>query len=313
MNVDLKPIEAFVHVMRSGSLTKAEDVTGISKATLSRHISRLEEDLGSQLLIRSSRRVTPTEAGRAYFLHCENLLSEVSGRMETARTDVQALTSGVSGTLSLLVDSQFGTSFLCHVAKVFLEVHPSLQCQFNIANRHSAPQIQDVDCYVCERPPDLPNLVGKLLGRLTYSLYASPDYLLKHGHPESPDQLAEHSSIVLKDAQDDAEVVLHSGGASRVVRHKESFTTNDHWVMKTFCTDGFGIALFPDFFTRPEVRQGSLVPVLPEWKPEPRRLYCAYQRQRYMGQKVRSFVDLMARCVADIDTFNNWVSMTPVR
>jgi DNA-binding transcriptional LysR family regulator len=81
-------------------------------------------------------------------------------------------------------------------------------------------------------------------------------------------------------------------------------------VRKTFCIDGLGIAPLPVFFAEPEVAQGVLVPVLPQWPPEARRLYCAYQRQRYMGQKLRAFVDLMARCVADIGRYNHYVGST---
>lgn len=313
MNIDLKSIEAFVHIMRSGSMTRAEHLTGISKATLSRHIARLEEELGTQLLLRNSRRVTATQAGHTYFAHCENLLTEVAGRLASAHTDVQELAAGVSGTLSVLSESQFGTTFVCSVVKLFLDTHPTLRCQLSVAHRADVPRLDDVDCYVCENPPDLPNLVGKLLGRLSYGLYASPQYLARRKMPLSPEQLDGHDAIVLQDAAMPTELLLSNGVDSHVFKQQQAFLTNDHWVMKTFCINGFGVALLPDFFCRPEVQQGVLVPVLPDWKTEPRRIYCTFQKQRYMGRKLRSFVDLMARCVADIDTFNSYVSTLPAR
>jgi DNA-binding transcriptional LysR family regulator len=110
-----------------------------------------------------------------------------------------------------------------------------------------------------------------------------------------------------------AQVLLLSGAASFAFGAEPAFETNDHWVMKTFCIDGLGIALLPVFFAGPEVAQGVLVPVLPQWQPEPRRIYCAYQRQRYMGQKLRAFVDLMARSVVDIDSFNHYVGSSAGR
>ncbi|MCR6474824.1 LysR family transcriptional regulator [Variovorax sp. ZS18.2.2] len=312
--IDLALVQAFVLVMQSGSLTKAESLSGVSKATLSRQLTRLEELLGAQLLMRSSRRVTATEAGRAFFARCEGLLDEVTGRLEAARTEIQEITAGVSGSLSLLSDTQFSTSFVCHVVKLFLESHPNVRCQLDVASRLNAPQIGDVDCYVCSEPPDAPNLVAKLLGRLNYGLYASPQYLERQGTPQAPDDLLNHRSIVMKEASGPSQVLLVSGASgSYAFRPEPTFETNDHWVMKTFCIDGFGIALLPAFFARPEVAQGVLVPVLLQWQPEPRRIYCAYQRQRYMGQKLRAFVDLMARCVVDIDSYNYYVGSSAAR
>src|ERR1700761_3444265 len=82
MALDIKLIEAFAVIVRTGSLTKAEALTGISKSTLSRHLQRLEEDLGVELIERSSRRVVPTEAGKAFYIRCESLLLEMGGRLE---------------------------------------------------------------------------------------------------------------------------------------------------------------------------------------------------------------------------------------
>ncbi|WP_418132652.1 LysR family transcriptional regulator [Variovorax sp. 375MFSha3.1] len=311
--IDLALVEAFVLIAHSGSLTKAESLSGVSKATLSRQLTRLEELLGAQLLLRSPRRISLTEAGRAFLVRGEGLLDEVKGRLEEASTEVHALTTGVSGSLSLLSDTQFSTSFVCHVVKLFLEEHPDVRCQLDVASGFHAPRIDDVDCYVCSEPPDAPNLVARLLGRLNYGLYASPQYLVRHGVPSSPDELVAHQSIVMKEPSERSQVLLVSGAASFAFGPEPAFETNDHWVMKTFCIDGLGIALLPAFFVRPELEQGVLVPVLPQWQPEPRRIYCAYQRQRYMGRKLRSFVDLMARCVVDIDSYNYYVGSSAAR
>jgi DNA-binding transcriptional LysR family regulator len=312
--IDLALVEAFVLVATSGSLTRAESLSGTSKATLSRQLVRLEELLGAQLLMRGSRRITLTEAGRAFFSRAEGLLDEVTGRLEAASTEIHELTTGVSGSLSLLSDTQFSTSFVCHVVKLFLESHPNVRCQLDVANGFHAARIADVDCYVCSESPDAPNLVAKLLGRLNYGLYASPQYLARHGTPSSPQELARHQSIVMKaPSSGGAQVLLVSGAQSFAFRPEPAFETNDHWVMKTFCIDGLGIALLPAFFVKPEVAQGVLAPVLPAWQPEPRRIYCAYQRQRYMGQKLRAFVDLMARCVVDIDSYNYYVGSSAAK
>jgi DNA-binding transcriptional LysR family regulator len=311
--IDIKLVESFVLLMKSGSLTRAEDLSGISKATLSRQIARLEETLGVQLLHRTARRLAPTEAGRAFQVRAEVLLAEVSARLEAAHTELQDLSGGVSGDLSILADTQFSTSFVCHVVRRFLERFPDVRCRLDVAGRDASPAIDAVDCYVCAEPPAHPNLVGKLLGSLAYGLYASPHYLAAHGAPRSPEELPRHKTIVLDEARGAACAcrLLHAQHAPFECRADSRVTANDYWVVKTFCIDGFGIALLPDFFTRPEVEAGVLRPVLPDWRPEPMRIWCAYQKQRYMGRKLRAFIDLMSESFQHIDSVGPYVGSRP--
>lgn len=312
MVTNLQQVESFVAVVRAGSLASAEVSSGISKATLSRHVSRLESEVGTQLLIRGSRRVQPTEAGRAFYAHSLALLDEVNGRLEAARTLVQNIDQGVSGTLSLLCDVHFGTTFGCHAVELFLTQYPNVRCELFIAGEQGAPAIDDVDCYICSAPPDRPNLVAKLLGRLGFGLFASPGYLLREHAPESPGDLMTCNAILLHNEGGNGRD-LHSSAGSHPYAPTEALLTNDYWVMKTLCIAGLGVALMPDFFARPEVKRGLLVPILPAWRPAPQPIYCTYQRQRYVGRKVRAFVDLLAHCIADIETFNIYVAAPPAK
>src|ERR1700755_163178 len=118
MPIDLKLVEAFHLLVRSGSMTQAESQSGQSKATLSRALSKLEQQLGAQLLSRTTRKLQLTEAGRAFHAHCETLLAEVSGRLEAAHSEVQQLHAGTAGMLRVLCDPQFSTTFVCHVTRL---------------------------------------------------------------------------------------------------------------------------------------------------------------------------------------------------
>lgn len=308
MEMELKLVEAFALIMRAGSLTKAETQTGMSKATLSRLLRKLEEDLGVQLLTRSPRKVIPTEAGRALHAHCEALLSDVSGRWESARHEVQEMATGSKGRLRILADNHFVTTFVSNITRQFLEKHPNIRCELDAAGREDSPRMEDVDCYVCAEAPDLPDVVGKLVGRLTYGLYASPTYLQNNGAPSSPKELTAHTSITLRKPEFATTPILHSDQESQPFVSRSMVSTNDYWVMKTFCVDGLGIALLPDFFVNPEVDCGSLIPVLPAWKPERRRVYVAYQRQRFTAKKLQEFISLLADNMADIRFTSNYVA-----
>lgn len=126
-------------------------------------------------------------------------------------------------------------------------------------------------------------------------------YLAHETAPEAPEDLVLHRAIIIEGEDEDA-VGLHSGQVMRPYAPTAALLTNDCWVMKTFCLDGIGIAFMPEFFVRPEVIRGGLVPVLPAWHVAPRRVHCAYRRKRYVGRKLRAFVDLMVRSIADIDS-----------
>lgn len=126
----MKLVEAFALIVRMGSLTKAEAHSGTSKATLSRHLQQLEAQLGVQLLVRTSRRVVPTEAGRSFHAHCDALLSAVSARLQAASKEVLEMNSGSRGRLCVLADNQFTTTFVSHVMRVFLESYPNVELSF---------------------------------------------------------------------------------------------------------------------------------------------------------------------------------------
>lgn len=309
--MEIKVVEAFALIMRVGSITRAQSETGIPKSTLSRLVRNLEEDLGVQLLVRSSRKLVPTEAGRVLYGHCETLLSQVRGRWEAARQEVQDIGSASKGRLCVLTDNHFATTFLCHVTRVFLSKYPDVLCELDAAGRADSPRMEDVDCYVCAEPPDLPDVIAKVVGRLTYGLFASPAYLLRHGHPYTPADLSRHTSIGLRKSEFGEATILYSDQTSHPYSCSSAIMTNDYWVMKTSCVDGLGIALLPDFFVQPELNEGSLAPVLPAWKPMRKRIFCAYHRHRFVTKKLQGFIDLLTDSMQEIDSVNMHTAMVP--
>ena len=308
MNIELKLVEAFASIVRAGSLTKAEAQTGVAKATLSRSLQRLEDELGVQLLIRSARKIVPTEAGLALYSHCEALLADLSGRWAAARHEVQELVQGGQGRLKVLSDNQFTTTFVCHVVKLFLEGHPTILCELDVAERADSPKLDEVDCYVCGAAPNVPDVIAKPVGQLSFGLYASPQYVASHGLPVTPKELTAHDSIVLRQSEFSERVMLHSRETSQKYISRIAVRTNDYWLMKTFCLNGLGIALLPDFFVQPEVKSGGLVAILPDWQSEKKKIYCVYQRNRYGSKKLRAFLNLLTESMSDINRLNNYTA-----
>jgi DNA-binding transcriptional LysR family regulator len=304
---DLKLIEAFVLVMKHGTLAEAESKSNVPKATLSRHLLKLEEALGTQLFLRTGRRPVATQAAHTLFVHCVRLLADLNTGLDEAKAVVQAISDGIRGELTVATTSHFSTSFVSQVQGRYLQRHPGMVCNLYVVPDPTASFADDVDCYICSSPPDHPNLVTRLMGHLSYRLFASPAYLVKHGLPQSPDDLAKHRGIILKQPPKETALALHANGESFTCRFDKAASTNDYWVMKSMAVDGNGIALLPDYFTRPEVATGMLSPVLPAWSATPVPVYCAYQKQRYMAKKLRAFIDLAIGSFAKIDSLQYYI------
>lgn len=305
--LDLRLVETFVLLMDAGSLTRAEALSGIPKATLSRQLAKLEHELGTQLFLRSNRRMAPTEAAKTFLLHGRQVLDEVSAGLDQARVAVQNLAEGIAGDVRVLTSNYFSTSFVCQVMRAFAQRHPQVRCHVELVGDRLEALPEAVDCYVCTHLPSQANVVAKRLGRLNYHLFASPRYLRQHGMPTHPRELHRHQAILLDEPGADPVWHLMAREGNYDLAPAQPTTTNDPWVLKTFAIDGFGIALLPDYFCRPEQEAGSLVPVLPEWRPKPMPVFCVYPKQRYLGKKLRALLDVMDECFTRIDTLQYYV------
>jgi DNA-binding transcriptional LysR family regulator len=305
---DLKLIEAFVLAMRHGSLSAAETHSGIPKATLSRLISRLEESLGVQLFQRSARRAVPTEAGRQFYVHSQRLLDSVNAEFEEAKAVVQNLADGNSGELSIVTVSCLSSSYVTHILSRYMELHPAVVCRLDIVCDPTPTRADNVDCYVSTAPPADPNLTTFLLGKLKCRLFASPAYVKKFGMPRAPSDLIHHKCLVLQRNLSDVTIRLTSYDQIVECEIPVGGSTNDYWIMKTMAIDGYGVAALPDFFARPEVEAGTLLPVLAEWEAPALPVYCAYPKRRLLGRKVSGLIDLMIESFEQIGVIHFYVA-----
>lgn len=298
---DLKIIEAFMLVMRNGSLTAAENASGIPKATLSRHIARLEASLGAQLFVRSTRRPMPTEAARDFYINCIRLLENMNVGLEEAGAAVRDFSDGARGNLTIVATSHLSTSYVGHILRRYNCQYPNVTCHVDLVNDLSTSLGDDIDCYVCTSPRDDLDLVARLLGRLRYRLFASKEYLQACGEPITPAQLCQHRALVLGHQRGDFALRSDLTGKEEHCQLQVAASSNDYWVVKTMALLGHGIAMLPEFFAHNETEGRLLQPVLPEWQGPAVPVYCMYHRQRYMGRKLRAFIDLMVESFDQIE------------
>ncbi len=304
---DLKMVEAFVLVMRHGSLTAAENASGVPKATLRRHLLRLEASLGVQLFVRAAGKPVPTEAARDFYTNCTQLLDELRAGLERAGLAARELGGGERGHLSIVATSHLSTSYVNHVLRHYMQTHPDVVCHVDLVSDSSAAIADDIDCYVCSVPRTDLDLAARLLGQLRYRLYASREYVDACGEPMTPAELTRHKLLVQDDQR--GELTLRTGGGTWQAQRQLDIaaSSNDLWVVKTMALRHHGVALLPEFFVHGEVQAGSLQPVLPHWEAPSLPVYCMYPRQRFMNRKLRAFIDMMVDSFHQIESCNYYL------
>ncbi|WP_454740431.1 LysR family transcriptional regulator [Cupriavidus necator] len=300
--IDLKMVEAFALVMRHGSLTSAENASGVPKATLRRHLMRLESTLGVQLFVRTAGKPVPTEAARDFYANCTRLLGELQAGLEQASLAARELGGGERGHLSIVATSHLSTSYVNHVLRRYVQTHPEVVCHVDLVSDSSAAIGDDIDCYVCSVPRTDLELAARLLGRLTYRLYASEAYVDAHGAPATPGDLARHKLLVQDEQRGEISLRTGDGAWQALGQLKIAASSNDLWVVKTMAARDHGIALLPKFFVHGEVAAGSLQPILPQWEAPSLPVYCMYPRQRFMNRKLRAFIDMMVDSFGKIES-----------
>lgn len=305
---DLKLIEAFVFAMRYGSLSAAEAHSGVPKATLSRLIARLEESLGAELLLRSARGTVPTEAGRQFYERAQRMLDAVTAEYEAAAAEVQNLASDVCGELRIATPSYLSSSFVTYVASRYMQRHPNIVCRLTLVSDPVTEVSRDIDCYVASTPPVAQHMTSQLLGTLRLRLFASPGYLERHGAPSVPADLARHKALILKRHAPNVALQLSSDAGTESCVVPVASSTNDYWILKSMAIDGYGIAVLPEFFARPEVESGMLQPVLPSWEAPALPIYYTYHTQRQIGRKLSVLIDMMSDTFARIDELHLYVA-----
>ena len=257
--VNLNRLAVFVALVRAGSFTAAAEQLGLTKAMVSQHLARLEQELGATLLLRSTRRMSLTEAGTVFHADCVRLLADA----ETAIARVGGNRDTPSGTLRLTTSTDYGMAVVAPALASFCQLHPQVQVDLVIGDR-----INDL---IAERF-DLAIRVGWLrdsslhatrLGSFRQMVVATPAYLAIHGTPRRPEQLATHGWIAMSVLATPLRwTFVSSGGARRTVRMKPVAQANNAAAVRAMVLAGAGVAVLPDYLAEEDIRAGRLVVLL---------------------------------------------------
>ncbi|MCL6707489.1 LysR family transcriptional regulator [Pseudomonas sp. R2.Fl] len=277
----------FVRVVERRSFSAAAADLGLSRSTATEAIKKLEADLGVRLLERTTRHVTTTLDGRAYYERCVAILSEVD-EADNAFRDARP-----RGLLRIDAHPLLTRTFLLPRLPEFMARYPELDLHIGQGDRLVDLVREGIDCVI--RAGDLPDsgMISRRLTTIEEITCASPGYLERHGMPATPDDLAGHHCVGFVSSRTGETMPLEfmGGGEVRLVPLPSRVTVNNSDTMTELTRLGFGLMQAPRYRLAQDLQDGSLVEVLKDFPPSPTPLTALYPQNRQTSARVRVFLD----------------------
>lgn len=290
MSPSLNDIELFVEVARGSGFTRASEALNMPASTISRRITQLEKSIGVRLLNRSTRKVSLTEAGAAYFARCQHVVEE-------ARIAHEMLVDGACnprGHLRVSMPSSLALSVLAEALRDFSLRYPEIECEYDLSIHRINLQADPYDVVIrVGQPPDS-GIVSRRLGTIVLGLYASQEYLDAHGVPVDPADLAQHECLRATSTRGDSVWELFAeDGREHQVRVTGRIALNQVLMLRRMGELGMGIVPLSIRDDR-----AGLVRVLPDWTFAPKPMMALFP-SRMMPARARVFVDFIKERLAD--------------
>jgi DNA-binding transcriptional LysR family regulator len=287
----LGAMNAFAKVVALGSYAEAARALGLTRSAVSKAVQELETALGARLLDRTTRRVSPTEAGRAYHERCVDILAAV----EETELQVSRLHEEPRGVLKVNGPMSFGTAYLGAAIADFMARYDDLRVELTLNDRFIDPLEEGVDVTIRIGALADSSLIARKLAPARRVLAASPDYLAKHGTPATPAELAHHRALQYGHIAAAQRWQLTHGGEVRTVAVTPYLCSNNGDVLRAAALAGNGITLLPTFLIGPDIKAGRLALVLPDYPPTELGIYALYAPNRYLAAKTRLLIDFLAQ------------------
>ena len=290
-------MQAFIRVVESGTFTRAAQMLDLPKTAVSRLIASLEAELGTKLLNRTTRRVSTTPDGAAYYDRALQLMSdltELEGSMSHAKSTPR-------GRLRVDLPVPLGLSVILPALPSFVERYPEIEFEFGLSDRPVDLITENVDCVVRAGEMSDLSLAARQIGEVKQILCATPAYWDRHGRPAHPSELEQDHVVIRTIAARTNRpfpIVVTKDSERYEIQNRRGFTSNDIMACLTMSLAGLGVVHALTFSTHALVESGALEPVLGDWVSEPVPVFVAYRPNRHLSTKVRVFIDWLAALFA---------------
>ncbi len=277
-------ISALIAVIEENGFAAAAKKQQVSTAAISRQIAALESYLGVMLLKRTTRKVSLTEQGLAYFEECKQTLSN----LHQAENALKSSQQEASGQLHILSNRYFAEKQLIPKLKPFMQSNPLLTIKLELAERFPDFSKEDIDIAFGISMEGPPFLVRRQVAKTRYVLCAAPEFLATHGTPKTPQELIKFHYITHSMRQPDNTILLDNNLAILV---QPILWFNDSRAMCDAAISGLGIARLHDYVVEDALAMGSLVEILSEYQQQTVPVYLYYQQNRFLLPKIRKCID----------------------
>ncbi|UUQ64284.1 LysR substrate-binding domain-containing protein [Pseudomonas fuscovaginae UPB0736] len=287
-------MRAFVATVGANGFAAAARAMDVPRSKVSKQIQALEEAIGVQLLLRTTRSLHLTEAGAEYYESARELLASLDEAEQRARDGIGEL----RGVLRVNAPMSFGLRRLGRLIPLFHREHPNVELQLVLSDQQVDPVKGGFDVTI--RIASLPDssMIAKLLAPAPRIMVASPDYLQRAGIPTTPRELSAHQCLNYGYLQSGVSLQLSNGRETQRVTVNGPLHANNGDLLAQAAEAGMGIALLPDFIVEEALAAGHLVPVMCEWQAPPISINAVYASARRVPQKTRAFIDFLVRELA---------------
>lgn len=288
----LESLRVFVRVIELGSITAGGRDLRLSPAVASNRIKDLENRFGVRLLNRTTRKLTPTEIGRAFYDHARRVIDT----LDEAEAMVSSFSGKPQGVIRLTAPLGLGRRLIAPLIPPFCRDNPGVEFRLRLSDRNVNIVEDAIDLAFFLGEPADSALKWRKIADCPRMLVASPEYLAAHGTPERPEDLADHNCLLLRYPRSPEYFwVLQTEEGPKKMMISGRFDTDDGDVLTSWALGGEGIANRPQYEVIDDIRAGRLVTVLPEAPPMPAQFGSLTPHRRLQDPKVRMFADYAVR------------------
>ena len=290
-------IQTFVRVAETLSVTRTASQLGIAASAISRRIKELESRLGVQLMQRTTRRITLTDAGRAYYERCLGILAD----MEEADSLAAADPARLAGTLRLTVPMSLAQSQLNDALIAFMNRHPDLQVIADITDRRVDLVEEAMDLAIRVGTLNDSSLIARRLCDVRHVVCASPAFFDRHGVPDTAEDLSRLPSLCYGNARQPTQwgFTRPDGTRGTVATQPRMIATSGD-ALRAAAISGLGVVCEPSFIVHEQLAEGSLTPVLTDHAWFDMSIYAVYPPTRHLSARARAFIDFLVERIGPV-------------